>query len=156
MRFSRENLLRPDEVAVVLGATPKTLANWRCERRGPPFLKIGRQAIPPQGPPLAAVRCGLFCYRQKSYNRNRCPMSEHRYTVLFEPAEEGGYVVTCPALHGLVTEGNTYEEAHARAVEAIEGYLESLQKDGQPFPPDKKLSLDPVKEEIEIAMPEPA
>src|ERR1039457_7678490 len=25
MRFSRENLLRPDEVAVVLGSTPKTL-----------------------------------------------------------------------------------------------------------------------------------
>lgn len=83
-------------------------------------------------------------------------MSEHRYTVLFEPDEEGGYVVTCPALPGLVTEGNTYEEAHGRAVEAIEGYLESLQKDGRPFPPDKKLSLDPVKVEIEIAMPEPA
>jgi antitoxin HicB len=31
-------------------------------------------------------------------------MSERRYTVLFEPAEEGGYVVTCPALPGLVTE----------------------------------------------------
>src|ERR1019366_4161604 len=25
----------------------KTLANWRCERRGPPFLKIGRQAFYP-------------------------------------------------------------------------------------------------------------
>jgi antitoxin HicB len=48
--------------------------------------------------------------------------------VLFEPAEEGGYVVTCPALPGLVTEGDTYEEAHERAVEAIEGCLESLQK----------------------------
>ena len=76
--------------------------------------------------------------------------------MLFEPAEEGGYVVTCPALPGLVTEGDNYEEAHQRAVEAIEGYLESLQKDGLPFPPDKKLSLDPVKEEINVAMPEPA
>ena len=44
----------------------------------------------------------------------------------------------------------------ARVVEAIEGYLESLQKDGLPLPPDKKLSLDPVKEEIKIALPEPA
>src|ERR1700686_5311479 len=33
-------------------------------------------------------------------------MSEHRYTVLFEPAEEGGYVATCHALPGLVTEGD--------------------------------------------------
>ena len=55
-----------------------------------------------------------------------------------------------------MTEGDTYEEAHTRAVEAIEGYLESLRKDGLPFPPDKKLSLDPVKEEIKIAIPEPA
>ena len=45
MRFSRENLLRPEEVSAVLGATLKTLANWRCERRGPPFLKIGRQVL---------------------------------------------------------------------------------------------------------------
>ena len=28
-------------------------------------------------------------------------MTEHRYTVLFEPAEEGGFVATCPALPGL-------------------------------------------------------
>jgi predicted RNase H-like HicB family nuclease len=83
-------------------------------------------------------------------------MSQYRYTVLFEPAEEGGYVVTCPALPGLVTEGNTYEEARNRAVEAIEGYLESLQKDGLPIPADKKLLLEPVKEEINIALPEPA
>jgi antitoxin HicB len=84
------------------------------------------------------------------------PVAEYSYTVLFEPAEEGGYVVTCPALPGLVTEGDTYEEAHERGVEAIIGYLESLQRDGLPFPADKKLSLDPVKEEIKIALPEPA
>ena len=65
-------------------------------------------------------------------------MSEHRYTVLFEPAEEGGYVVTCPALPGLVTEGDTYKEAHERVVEAIEGYLESLQKDGLRSPLKRK------------------
>ena len=83
-------------------------------------------------------------------------MSQYRYTVLFGPAEEGRYVVTCPALPGLVTEGNTYQEARIRAVEAIEGYLESLQKDGLPFPSDKKQLLEPVKEEIDIALPEPA
>ena len=35
---------------------------------------------------------------------------QYRYTVLFEPAEEGGYIVTCPSLPGLVTEGDTLEE----------------------------------------------
>src|SRR5713101_582958 len=58
---------------------------------------------------------------------------QYRYTVLFEPAEEGGYVVTCPSLPGLVTEGDTLEEARANAAEAIRGYLESLAKDGQPI-----------------------
>ena len=61
---------------------------------------------------------------------------KYRYTVLFEPAEEGGYVVTCAALPGLVTEGDTFEDAHAMAADAIRGYLERLVKDGLPLPPD--------------------
>ncbi|PON10994.1 pilus assembly protein HicB, partial [Candidatus Entotheonella serta] len=36
-------------------------------------------------------------------------MKTYRYTVIFEEAEEGGYVVTYPALPGLVTEGDTLE-----------------------------------------------
>jgi predicted RNase H-like HicB family nuclease len=83
-------------------------------------------------------------------------MTHLRYTVLFEPAEEGGYVVTCPALPGLVTEGDSYAEARERVVEAIEAYLESLQMEGLPYPPDKKLSLDPVKEEIAVTLPRSA
>lgn len=67
---------------------------------------------------------------------------EYNYTVLFEPAEEGGYVVTCPALPGLVTEGNTLDEARAMAADAIHEYLESLRKDGQPIPPDKKITAE--------------
>ena len=60
---------------------------------------------------------------------------EHRFTVLFEPAEEGGYVATCPALPGLVTEGDTLDEARAMVQDAIRGYLESLRKDGLEPPP---------------------
>ena len=81
-------------------------------------------------------------------------MAEYRYTVLFEPAEEGGYVVTCPALPGLVTEGDTLEEARAMARDAIQAYIESLSKEHEPIPPDKKLALPPVKEEILVAAPE--
>jgi len=83
-------------------------------------------------------------------------VAEYSYTVLFEPAEEGGYVAFCPALPGLVSEGDTYEEAREHVTEAIEGYLESLVKDGQPMPPDKNIALEPVKEHIRIALPEPA
>ena len=80
-------------------------------------------------------------------------MSERLYTVLFEPAEEGGYVVTCPALPGLVTEGDTLDEAREMARDAIRGYLESLQKDGQALPEDIRLLADPVKEEVAVALP---
>jgi predicted RNase H-like HicB family nuclease len=75
-----------------------------------------------------------------------------QYTVLFEPAEEGGYVVTCPALPGLVTEGGTLAQARMMAVDAIRAYLESHRKDGQPIPADKKLSADPVKDEIAVTL----
>ncbi len=64
--------------------------------------------------------------------------SQHVYsfTALFELAEEGGYIVTCPALPGLVTEGDTLEEARAMAKQAITAYLESLRNDGLPIPTD--------------------
>jgi antitoxin HicB len=63
--------------------------------------------------------------------------------VLFEPAEEGGYVVTCPALPGLVTEGDTLKQARAMAKDAIELYLESLRQDGIRIPADKPSKLTP-------------
>ena len=79
-------------------------------------------------------------------------MAEYTYTVFFEPAEDGGFVVTCPALPGLVTEGDTMEEARAMAQDAIRAYIESLRKDSLPVPSDKP----PLKEQIRVLMPEPA
>ena len=78
--------------------------------------------------------------------------TQHGFTCLFEPAEEGGYVVTCPALPGLVTEGETLEEARAMAVDAIRAHLESLEKDGLPVPADRPLALDPVKESVLVTL----
>ena len=51
--------------------------------------------------------------------------TQYEYTVVFEPAEEGGYVVTVPALPGLHTEGDTFEEAQAMAADAIRCYIEA-------------------------------
>ena len=81
-------------------------------------------------------------------NKREQPVAEYSYTVLFEPAEEGGYVVTCPALPGLVTEGDTLDEARSMVRDAIRAYVASMHKDGLPMPTDIKLSLEPVKEEI--------
>jgi predicted RNase H-like HicB family nuclease len=79
-------------------------------------------------------------------------MAEYSYTVLFEPAEEGGFTATSPALPGLVTEGDTLEEARSMAQDAIRAYLESLRKDRQPIPRDRP----PLKEEIQVMLPETA
>ncbi len=51
---------------------------------------------------------------------------EYSYTVLFEPAAGGGYVVTCPALPAVVTQGETLEEAREMAMDAIRLVLEDL------------------------------
>lgn len=71
-------------------------------------------------------------------------MPDYQYTAVFEPAEEGGYVVTVPALPGLVTEGDTLEEARAMVKDAIRGYLESLMKHGE------KIPLEPRPPTVEI------
>ena len=63
-------------------------------------------------------------------------MTEYSYMVLLEPAEEGGFVVTCPALPGMVTEGDTLEDACAMAEDAIRGYIKSLHKDYLRIPSD--------------------
>lgn len=91
--------------------------------------------------------------RQKHVNGRTRSAVEYDFTVLFEPAEEGGYVVTCPALPGLVTEGDTLAEARKMAREAIRAYVESLRKDGQPVPRDPKPALEPVREKITVAVP---
>ena len=70
------------------------------------------------------------------------------YTVIMTPDETGGYVVTCPALPGLVTEGDTLEEAREMAADAIRGYIESLQMDGEPIPKDNSFTEEIA---IEIA-----
>ena len=72
----------------------------------------------------------------------------YSFTMLFEPAKEGGYVVTCPALPGLVTEGDTLEEASRMAADALRLYLETLIEDGMPIPSDKV----PIARPIEIAV----
>jgi predicted RNase H-like HicB family nuclease len=64
--------------------------------------------------------------------------SEYSYTIIIEPAEEGGFVVTCPSLHGVATQGETLEEARAMAADAIQGYLECLREESIEPPRDPK------------------
>jgi antitoxin HicB len=80
-------------------------------------------------------------------------MQIYRYTVIFEPAEEGGYVVHVPALNGAATQGETLEEAREMAKDLIAGYLEALAKDGVPAPVEELGPItEPVREVVEVAL----
>jgi predicted RNase H-like HicB family nuclease len=57
-----------------------------------------------------------------------------KYLVTLERDEDGFIVAECPSLPGCLSQGKTREEALANIKDAIEGYLESLRKHGEPLP----------------------
>jgi predicted RNase H-like HicB family nuclease len=57
--------------------------------------------------------------------------------------------VTCPALPGLVTYGETLDEARAMAADAIRGYIECLQEDGEPIP-DSDPAPAPLVDRVSV------
>ena len=68
-----------------------------------------------------------------------------KYRVYLEQDEDGIFVATCHALPGCVSQGRTRAEATANIREAVEGYLKSLKKHGEPVPPSI------LEEVIEVA-----
>lgn len=74
-----------------------------------------------------------------------------KYLVYLEPAEEGGYIVSCPALPGCVTQGETKEEALSMVKDAIEGYIASLKKHGEPVPPGIEEAVEVERVEVTTA-----
>src|SRR5207244_8246332 len=61
------------------------------------------------------------------------------YTFVFNPEPEGGYAVTCPALPGVVTCGETLEEARRMARDAMEGLIEVMLEKGEAIPESDAL-----------------
>lgn len=91
--------------------------------------------------------------QRKSVGRTVVKTAEYVYTAIFEPAEEGGYTVTVPALPGVITEGDTFEEARSRVKEAIQGYLKTLRKRGRPIPHDPAARRGrPTKERVAVTL----
>jgi len=56
-----------------------------------------------------------------------------KFKVILRPdAEDGGFNISCPALPGCHSQGETTEEAIANIKEAIEGCLEVLNERARP------------------------
>lgn len=58
----------------------------------------------------------------------------HRFTIILEKEDGGGYHVFCPTLPGCHTQSETIEEGIQNIREAIELYVESLVEDGLSIP----------------------
>lgn len=57
-------------------------------------------------------------------------MNNMKYTVVFEPAAEGGYVAFVPSLPGCASQGDSFEEANEMIRDAIAGYVSVAKEEG--------------------------
>jgi antitoxin HicB len=66
----------------------------------------------------------------------------NKLPLVLDPQPEGGYVVTCPFLPELITEGDTVQEALNNANDALSAIIEAMKDLDRPLPP----VLQPAKE----------
>ncbi len=64
-----------------------------------------------------------------------------KFRIHIEQDEDGKFIASCPTLPGCWSQGDTRDEAVKNIGDAIDGYLESLRKHGDPIPP-------PITEEV--------
>ena len=85
---------------------------------------------------MAVGRCG-----RESYNPS---MKQLTLPIIVE-ADSDGYFVSCPALQGCYSQGDTYEEAVANIKDAIRLHLEDRIAEGQEIPEHVTVSLSTVE-----------
>lgn len=56
--------------------------------------------------------------------------------VVIHPGEDGYWVAECPSLPGCISQGTTRQEALTNIKEAIQAYIEALEADSLPVPPE--------------------
>jgi predicted RNase H-like HicB family nuclease len=69
---------------------------------------------------------------------------KHRFTVILEKEDEGGYHIFCPTLPGCHTQSETVEEGISNIREAIQLYVDSLIEDGLPIP-EEDIFIAPIE-----------
>jgi len=71
-------------------------------------------------------------------------MKKFKYTIVIEQDEDGVYIVSCPALKGCYSQGDTVEEAIENIKDAIKLHIEARQSIGEPIP------IEVVMDEVEV------
>jgi antitoxin HicB len=64
--------------------------------------------------------------------------SSKTYRIVLRKEPQGIYTAIVPALPGCITWGDNIEHAMEMAKEAIIGYIEVLQEEGEPVPDDNE------------------
>ena len=77
---------------------------------------------------------------------------EYTYAAVFEPVEEGGFVVSFPSFPGMVTQGETLEEARAMAADLLAGYLELMRERGTRLPASDASTIAPIRELLTVKL----
>lgn len=70
----------------------------------------------------------------------------YKLPLLLEPQPEGGYVVTCPLLPELITEGEDVQGALRNANDALAAIMDGFRQLKQPLP----SVLQPAKEDTPL------
>jgi predicted RNase H-like HicB family nuclease len=96
-------------------------------------------------PQQAAVSCAILP-SAVAMQGGQLPMERrHRFMIVIEASEEGGYHAWCPSLPGCHSQGETLEEAKRNVVEAIECHLESFRKEKKEFPKEPEEFVGSVE-----------
>ncbi len=79
---------------------------------------------------------------------------EYEYTAVFtQDLQDGGFVVTFPALPGCVTQGDTLDEAREMAEDALATYLDGLRHLNRPIPTEPATVVpSPIIERIRTSL----
>jgi predicted RNase H-like HicB family nuclease len=83
----------------------------------------------------------LLLPRSKTYSRS---VKQHILRIIVE-SDADGYFVSCPALQGCYSQGDTYEVAVANIKDAIRLHLEDRLADGEEIPEHVSVSLSTVE-----------
>jgi predicted RNase H-like HicB family nuclease len=70
----------------------------------------------------------------------RTPSTALRQAIIY-PGEDGYWVAECPSLPGCISQGENREDAIANIREAIHLYVDALEADGLPIPPERFETL---------------
>ena len=84
----------------------------------------------------------------RTVRRDYNSLMKHVTLPIVIEADSDGYFVSCPALQGCYSQGNTYEEAIENIKDAIRLHIEDRLADGEEIPEHVSVSLSTVENAV--------